>query len=75
MEFLAPLLDIAKNRPELLVIVMPILWALSERSERKAQQVVNKDLTDKLLVLTGGMHEEQKETNTLLQILVGRGKR
>ena len=74
VEFLDPIVWVIKNRPELLGILIPIVWALSERSERKAQHEVNKELTDKLLTLTEGMHGEQKETNVLLQILVGRKK-
>lgn len=72
MELLESIMWVIKNRPELLSLIVPILWALSERSERKAQQEVNKGLTDRLLELTDNTTEKLTEQNVLLQILVGR---
>lgn len=72
MEFFTILLEVAKTRPELMVIVLPIIMWLSERAERKAQQEVNKGLTDRLLELTDNTAEKLTEQNVLLQILVGR---
>jgi hypothetical protein len=59
LEIFTRLYDILKERPDLFFVAAILLYALSERSERKTQQKKNGELVDK-------MHEQNIDTNELL---------
>lgn len=53
------LYEILKDRPDLFATALILMYAISERSERKTQQTKNDELIDKL-------HEQTKDSNELL---------
>ena len=59
MEIFTRLYDILRERPDLFFAAALLMYALSERSERKTQQKKNGELVDK-------MHAQNIDTNELL---------
>ncbi len=74
MEWVKFLYDVLKDRPDLLATVLILVYAVSERSERKTQQTKNDELIDKLHAQTQDSNELLVTIKVLLEVLT-RGRR